>query len=162
MSSDDAARRDGALAPEMVRQTLTRRAGDGATSDAIGEAAIRTWSGVVIHLAPIIGERGVGSLYARSVHLTRANYPWLASGPMSSPMTQPISRVSQQTDGPFTDLRVSLAQRDPAEASNASSALLDTFLELLATLIGEPLTARLLRSLLDDADSSGPEQEIKQ
>lgn len=148
---------DAVLRLRVVRQTLARRAGDGATAEAIAEAAISTWSGVVFHLAPIIGEGGVGSLYARSVHLTRASFPWLAA----SSTLQPASRV-QQTDWPFINLRMSLAQREPAEASNASSALLDTFLELLATLIGEPLTARLLRSLLDDTGRNGPAQEIKQ
>ncbi len=141
----------------MVRQTLARRAGDGATSEAVAEAAIKTWRGVAVHLAPIIGEGGVGSLYARSLHLTRASFPWLAT---AQPM--PLALRMQQTDWPFMDLRMSLMQRDPADASNASSVLLDTFLELLATLIGEPLTARLLQSLLDDAGFNGPAREIMQ
>ncbi|MBC7944818.1 MAG: hypothetical protein H7X91_06070 [Burkholderiales bacterium] len=151
MSSDDA------LRPQTVRHTLARRAGEGATAEAIAEAAVSTWGRVAVVLAPIIGEGGVGSLYARSVHLTRFNFPWLAA----SQLMPPPSWV-QQTDWPYMDLRMSLAQRGPAEASKASSALLDTFLELLSTLIGEPLTARLLRSLLDDAGPHGPAQEIKQ
>lgn len=140
----------------MVRQNLARRAGEGATSDAIAEAAISTWKEVAIHLAPIIGEGGVGSLYARSLHLTRASFPWLADGSALE-----STRRVQQSDWPFMDLRTSLAQREPADASSASSALLNTFLELLAALIGEPLTARLLRPLSNDAGFPLA-QEIKQ
>lgn len=139
-----------------IKKILARDAGVGADAKALAEAAVSTWRRVTFHLTPIIGEGGVGSLYARSLHLTRSRFPWLAVAPATQPAGQ-----AQQTDWPYMDLRSSLEQREPAEVRNASSAHLVTFIELLATLLGEPLTARLLRSLWDDAASKEPTRKIR-
>jgi hypothetical protein len=84
-------------------------------------------------LSPILGVRGVAALYQRSLHLTRAAYPWLA-GP--SEAAQP--NIDLQA------LQATFAKRAPADAACAATALLQSFHDLLATLIGQPLSARLL------------------
>jgi hypothetical protein len=72
-------------------------------------------------------------LFSRSLHLTSLSIPWLS------------------VDGDYGDtatllatLKTRLAERDTDAAEEASHALLLSFTELLTTLIGKPLTERLL------------------
>lgn len=102
-------------------------------SSTVAAASVRTWTRVVAQLAPIIGPRGVDSLFRRSVQLTQAEYPWLEAGPESP-------------DGAFPAeaFEGCLAVRDPEAAAEASIELLAAFTELLETLVGPGLARRLL------------------
>jgi hypothetical protein len=84
-------------------------------------------------LAPVIGARGVDALFIRSLHLTSATFPWLASAQSDRPGVAPLA-----------GLKALLETRDSTAATEASHTLLVTFTELLASLIGAPLTERLL------------------
>lgn len=139
----------------MIQSALARHAGVGADAKAVAAAAVSTWSRVISHLTPVIGVGGVDALYKRSLHLTHASFPWLAQS------MQPAGDATQ-SDRSLMDLRANLEARATAEAAAASSALLVTFVELLAGLIGESLTARLLRPAwaLDGRNES--DQEIEQ
>jgi hypothetical protein len=95
------------------------------------------WGSITAELIPIIGEDGFAILYARALHHARSAFPWLAAGPAPHP-----------ADTQFTSLRLSLQDRPIGEARVANEALLLTFTDLLAVLIGEPLTAGLLRAAL--------------
>ncbi|MDO9286713.1 MAG: hypothetical protein Q7U26_17620 [Aquabacterium sp.] len=79
-------------------------------------------------LTPIIGPRGVMALWQRSLHLTAAAHPWLAALDLLL-------------------LAKAVGQRDAGDAAAAVNALLRAFHELLASLIGESLTERLLRTV---------------
>jgi hypothetical protein len=84
-------------------------------------------------LTPILGARGVTALYQRVLHVTRARHAWLA-GPLE--VAQPaIDLVALQS---------AFARQHRAEAAVAATALLQSFHDLLASLIGAPLCARLL------------------
>ena len=94
----------------------------------------------------IVGEVGFNALYARSVFLAQTSFPWLAA-----------SSLAPQTDHRFAQLKISLAEQTPAHASEANRLLLITFTNILTSLIGEELTAGILRSAwgkdaLDGAD----------
>lgn len=97
------------------------------------EATLRAWQEAERRLVPIIGEGGFRILFARSLHLTRRDFPWLA-------------RVPLATRRPFADLQASLAHEKPEQAKAGSRALLATFTGLLHALIGEALTNRLIGS----------------
>jgi len=118
---------------DVIRRTLAHRAGKGADAGALAEAAISTWHQAAVRLAPVIGAQGVEVLFRRSLHLTKATIPWL---------TMAVD------DGNFVallaTLQARLAERDAAEALEASHLLLVNFTELLASLIGKSLTERLL------------------
>lgn len=117
--------------------------------EAILDVTISLWERLAIELSSLIGERGFQSLYARSVHLASATFPWIAPNPLTQ----------QQTDSRFAGLRDCLEARDLIEISEASIALLITFIDILALLIGESLTTSILRSAWgDDALDSAAEE----
>ena len=119
-----------------MEKIVTQVFGSGADPKAVAEAAVRTWDQIARELSPIIGEAGFRALYARALHLTTSIYPWLAA-----------TEQQHQSSGPFTDLRAGLQRCNYTGAVDASNALLVTFTELLATLIGEALTTRILHSV---------------
>ena len=110
----------------------------------VAAAAVSTWRSVEAALSPIIGKRGVAALYQRSLFLTRVLHPCLAS--VHEGALQP---------GEFAALHGVLSKQPAATAAAASHALLETFRGLLANLIGEALTERLLKSVWDKP-SNGP------
>ncbi len=118
---------------EMIRKTLVHGSGDFPDSSAIAEATLSTWHQVAVRLGPVIGSRGVEALFNRSLHITSKSYPWLA-----------VDESGENFAFQFPDLRARIALREPVDAEEASHTLLVNFTELLATLIGESLTMRLL------------------
>ena len=116
--------------------------------EAVLETTVYLWERLASELTSIIGEGGFQSLYSRSVHLTSAGFPWMV-----------LSHPWQRTDSRFADLKVSFEGRSFTETSEASIALLVTFIDILAVLIGELLTTSILRSAWgDDAlDIAGKE-----
>lgn len=103
--------------------------------DAVVEVTILLWERLAIELSSIIGDEGFQSLYARSCNLNKVAYPWLL-----------IDHVSQTSVSRFEGLQISLKSRDIVDASTASKTLLITFVDILALLIGDQLTASILLS----------------
>ena len=133
--------------------TLVQRAAEGADAAQIADAVVATWKRIDAALAPIIGQGSVAVLYMRSLHLIDAAYPWLAD--------------MQQGDGvhvtvDLAALRAILALQDSAAAAAAGGALLQTFYELLASLVGPSLTERLLRSVWENPLSGTTAQDTSQ
>lgn len=121
-----------------MRATLARLASDGADAEHIADAARSIWSDVDAALSPIIGQRGVAALYKRSLELTRADYPCLVA-----------AYAAGSEHDAFVALQAALAEQDSSDAAAASDALLQTFCNLLTTLIGASLTERLLQPVWD-------------
>jgi hypothetical protein len=129
------------LPNEAIRRTLTRLAGEAPDSGTIAKAALDTWSRVSNRLEPVIGLRGVDALFNRALHITCKAHPWLA---MAGIEENGSAQGAVQSAANLTGLRLRLAGREPVEAEEASYVLLMTFTVLLADLIGESLTKRLL------------------
>lgn len=125
-------------AAENIQSNLSKRAAAGWDTGSIASLIVSVWHDIDAALAPIIGHRGVGALFRRTLHLIRHDYPWLTASHES--MADPID---------FTALHATLSQRTSANAVAANGALLQKFLEQLASLIGESLTERLLRAVVD-------------
>ncbi|MDD5249307.1 MAG: hypothetical protein PHY45_09995 [Rhodocyclaceae bacterium] len=117
---------------DAIRETLAQRCGDAADARAVAEATVGTWLQMAARLAPVIGVRGVDVLFGRALYLTSAKFPWLA--------------ISEHGDAAaqLASIRARLEAHEAAVAAEAGYVLLATFTELLATLIGEALTERLL------------------
>ena len=98
-------------------------------------AAIGLWNQMADQIIAIVGEAGFDSLFARSLFLTQSTFPWLSVGAASRP-----------SDHRFADLQASLDGTTPELASEANRRLLIIFTDILASLIGEPLTERILNS----------------
>lgn len=116
-----------------IQTTLAHRAGDAPDARAIAEAALATWHQMSSRLAPVIGVRGGDVLFARALHLTKTSFPWLAMAEGQADHTALLA-----------GLQARLAGQETAAATEAATTLLVTFAEILASLIGESLTERLL------------------
>lgn len=104
------------------------------------------WERLAIELSAIIGDGGFSTLYARSLHVTRAAHPWLEEG-----------------DDPRREkLAASLEAQELARAGLASIALLTTFTDTLIQLIGESLTTAILRSAWGQDTADNAAKEIQQ
>ncbi|ACU90321.1 hypothetical protein Dbac_2239 [Desulfomicrobium baculatum DSM 4028] len=121
------------LCREAIRRTLRHRAGDSPDALAIAKATSETWLLMSAQLTPVIGGNGVEAILKRSVHLTSVVFPWMT-----------IPDAQMDIDSLPVRINALLAGREPVAAAQASSSLLITFTELLATLIGNSLTRRLL------------------
>jgi hypothetical protein len=119
-------------------------------TEKVADAAINLWEQMATQIISIVGEDGFSSLYVRSVFLAQPTFPWLAS-----------SSLSPQTDQRFAELKTSLEGQMPVQAREANSLLLLTFTGILAALIGEPLTARILRSAWGNDASYSTSKEFK-
>lgn len=106
--------------------------------ETVADGAFQRWTQVAKQLVTIIGDGGFDSLYDRSLYLTQVTYPWLGA-----------SSGSPQSDHRFAHLKASLEDQSPALARAAHISLLITFTDILASLVGEPLTARILDSAWD-------------
>jgi hypothetical protein len=120
---------------ELIRKTLEHHAGKSPDAEATAEAALNVWRKMSAQLAPLLGEKGVNVLFRRTLHLTRTSFRWL---------TIPEGDNAAL----LTKFKADLKGRETADAFEASVSLLTTFIELLATLIGESLTGRLLSMAL--------------
>lgn len=114
----------------------------------VADTAVRTWRSIDAVLSPIIGQQGFAALYRRCIHLRREADPGLAA-------------AHEGVVGPdhFAALHVALSQRTGAQAELAQRELLQALHDLLVTLIGEPLTTRLLRPVWDAAASATDPQD---
>ena len=115
----------------------------------VADAAINLWEQMATQIISIVGEDGFNSLYARSVFLAQPTFPWLTA-----------SSLSQQTDQRFAELKKRLEGQTPSQAREANSLLLLTFTGILAALIGEPLTTRILGSAWGDDASTSTSKEF--
>ena len=108
----------------------------GASSQEVAEVVAAMFQSIDQTLVPIVGQRGMAALYKRTLHLARPTCPWL-----------PVTPEDVSTGIDIAALTAALAQRTAADAAAAGARLLHNFHALLTTLIGEPLTERLLRSV---------------
>ncbi len=115
-------------------ESLALLASDGADARQIADASVAIWRAIDGALSPVVGQRGSAALYQRSLHLTRADYPWLAA-----------AYESAADPGDFAALHSALAQQTAGQAAAAHDGMVQNFIDLLADLIGESLTQRLLQ-----------------
>jgi len=110
-------------------------------------AWLSPWRRIAQHLCPLIGESGFCALFGRACHVVGPEHAWMIP-------PQPCRSPEQL----FTALQERLASVDAARATAANEALLRTFTQLLATLIGEGLTERLLASAATAAECAAGRQ----
>jgi hypothetical protein len=104
-------------------------------SEEVDAGPIRLWRSMAEQIISVVGQGGFQSLYARSIFLTQRSHPWLVQPAASLPF-----------DLSFATLSTCLAEQPPDQAQAASTLLILTFTDLLASLIGEPLTVRILKT----------------
>ncbi|MEO7852585.1 MAG: hypothetical protein ABIR94_10090 [Rubrivivax sp.] len=117
---------------ELIQGALGAGAAAGANSEAVAGAAVLALTLLHAQLRPLVGEIALRALYVRSLHLARSSFE------------RPSEADLESSDGLLASLRQDLVSRSAAEARGAAEALLLALANLLVSLIGEPLTDRLL------------------
>ena len=123
-------------------------AASGADVTQVTVAIISAWKEIEAALLPIIGQRGVGALYERSLYLTQGKHPWLAA-----------IRADGQTGMDLTALAAVLATQASATAAAGGEAHLQALNQLLGSLVGPSLAERLLRSTWVNAFTGSAAQD---
>lgn len=135
---------------EMIQSVLDKGASYSADSEALATATVSALTALVAEISPIVGELAWRALYVRSLHLARSSFarPEVGNSVTSAELLALLHR--------------DLQARAPVEARAAAEALLLALADLLASLIGEPLTHRLLHSAWDQPIDSKTSQEKQQ
>lgn len=125
------------MSSEKRRHAILVRLERTGTNDAdalvVAAAAGSALGALLSELEPLIGEQGVRALYQRSIQLSKAHFPWLTSTDLLGATSMPVA-----------DLRARLDGRSAEESRAVSAALLATLTDVLALLLGEALTHRIL------------------
>ena len=118
---------------EAIQRKLAQCAGGESDAKALAVATVSIWLQFSARLAPVIGARGVEILFDRALYLASTSFPFLAIAANRGRGTTPINAI-----------RTQIGRQDAPVAAAASCEFLFTFTVLLATLIGDSLTDRLL------------------
>ena len=117
---------------ELIEHALSAGSARDADSGLVATTTVGAVRLLLRELKPVIGELAACALYGRSLHLARASFP---RAPLNA----------QTHDELLAPLHKDLTSRSSIEAQRGSRALLNSLVDLLVSLIGEPLTYRLLR-----------------
>ena len=120
---------------QMISRLLTQKPGGAANSGALGEQVLWLWEQIAFHLTPLIGVSGFHTLYARALHLATPDCPGFSA-------VQPGTAVESL----FQTLKDDLVALDHCDAERCGNVLLNTFTDLVESMIGEVLMAQILRS----------------
>lgn len=101
--------------------------------DKAADMAIMLWALMAAKIISIIGEKGFQSLYVRSVFLNVQKFSWLAP---YNPKSETINQ--------FLELKTCLDLQISEQIKEANIQLLITLTDILASLIGEPLTTNII------------------
>jgi len=123
---------------EAARRLLTPAAGDDRSPVAVAGRVANAFERLSHHLARLVGDLGVRTMFDRSLALTSARYPWLASARSSR---------NDASERAWSSLSTVMAQHEPAVTIEAAVLVLSTFIGLLERLIGATLVARLLEEV---------------
>ena len=120
----------------LARQLLGREAGGSREPEELARAIGRAYRRLHQRLAPLIGPAGYNALFARALHLARAEFPAL----------EDVALDERAETNLVGAVRVAVSStRDLAEPAAALEAILAHFIWLLTTFIGEDLGLRLVR-----------------
>jgi hypothetical protein len=122
------------LREEMIREHGTRL-GAGPAERAQAVRAGELWATFFAELTPVVGDLGVRALYARTIHLV-SNVSRVA-------IVIPALTSSQSV---LEHVRAALRGLPDAQASATNYVMLLRYTDLLAALIGETLTLRLMHA----------------
>ena len=139
--------RSGAQRDLARRLLLREQRGDG--PDEPAAAAGRVHTKLQLCLAPLVGAAGVRALFARSLAQTTPEFPFLAAVALEPP------------EAALESLTAALQGTHPAAVLNGAAALFGAFLTLLATFVGERLTAQVLSVAWPDDGETFAKEPVK-
>jgi hypothetical protein len=116
---------------ELIQAALGEAATD-CDPTTVAKATVSALNLLFAELKPLIGMLALRALHARSLHLANASFE-RPGADLATP------------DELLGHLHRDLASREPGQALSAAQALLLALANLLVSLIGEPLTNRMLQ-----------------
>jgi len=119
-------------------------------NEKVADAAIILWQQIATNIISIVGESGFDSLYVRSIFLSASKFSWLAS-------YNPKPEIRNQ----FAELKICFEKQTPDHIKEANKQLLITLTDILASLIGEPLTTQILCMAWGDVASDIVTKEFR-
>jgi hypothetical protein len=131
---------------QVTRQLIAQELDASHTPDELAVAAVSMFTRLLSALSAVLGQTGSTALFRRSLKLAEATVPFYAQ-----------VRTAEH-DKLFDALSASLRQQRPEVVREASQTLLTTYIELLATFIGEQLTWQLLQEAWPAVRSSRPQE----
>ena len=134
--------------PQLIAAILADRTRNDVGAEGVSRGVVSLCENIGAALAPIVGRRGVAVLYKRSLFLTSREHPVLSG----------MHEDVQSTMDP-SPLAAVLASLSEAEANAVGAALLQSFYELLGSLVGTSLTERLLSALWNHTLNDQPTLE---
>ncbi len=120
---------------QMISRLLTHEPGGADNSAALAEQVLWLWEQIAFHLTPLIGVSGFHTLYARALHLASPHCPGFSA-------VQPDMAIESL----FQNLKNDLVALGHCDAERCGNVLLNTFTDLVESMIGEVLMAQILRS----------------
>jgi len=108
---------------------------------------LQLWRRIAQELCPLVGDSGFCALFGRAVHVVGPEHGWLAQNPPARSLEQLFASLEERPVGV-----------DAERHAAANEALLRTFTQLLAALIGERLTQRLLATATAPAEPAPGQQ----
>jgi len=109
---------------------------------------IQSWRRLADQLGPLIGDSGFCALFGRACRVVGPEFKWLADTPPCKARDTQINALD--------DMLASVA---PEHAQAAHAALLRTFTELLASLIGQALAQRLIQAAARDGEEKNAQEQ---
>jgi hypothetical protein len=122
----------------LIAAFLSQQTANNADSAEIADALIAVWQDIAAALHSIIGRQGVAALFDRSVSLTSKRHPWLAG-----------TRAGADNSVDSAALRSAVAQQSASDAAASANEFLQTFYDVLVSLIGPALCEQLLLPIRD-------------
>lgn len=122
--------------PQRIAAILADRIRNDVGAEGVARCVVSLCMDISAALTPIVGPRGVAVLYKRSLFLTSRAHPALSG------MHEDVQSTMN-----LSPLAAALACLSEAEANAVGAALLESFYELLGTLVGISLTERLFSAL---------------
>jgi hypothetical protein len=123
----------------MISRLLAQQSCAKENSSSFVERSLSVWARIATHLTPLVGETGFQALYARAVHLALPNCPGFT-----------LYRQEKSTDGLFQGLKGDLIAMEDNIAEQCSHILLQKFIELVASMIGDVLMEQILYVTLQE------------
>jgi hypothetical protein len=93
------------------------------------------WGQIAFQLTPLVGVSGFLTLYGRALHLSGASCPGLSA-----------LGQGKAVNALLQALKDDLGALDERNAERCASVLLNTFADLVASMIGESMMDQILRS----------------
>jgi hypothetical protein len=117
---------------DIIERALAERGGTSVEIGQVAQAVINALRLLHAELTLVVGTQAASSLCAHALHRTRVSIGWT--------MFPTVAATEDQLSGLHKDL----LQRTPARALFAGATLISALVDHLVSLIGEPLTLRML------------------